>query len=191
MPPPFFVCRIRFLGLSFAGRGKILAPVCWVGLLFSGSSHGLQTCFQSLRWTISGQVQIGISADGGTMCTVVMPPAEAAFFNVTRCGQPFIASPKEVRPVAILAAAVLVTHRGQALAMGWFDFAVHKNQTFVESGFTASDPRRSPDILHYMFSIPPLLLPQICLNGHVSCMQAPADEFCLSCPRSCVSLHQT
>ena len=68
------------------------------------------------------------------MCTVVMPPAEAAFFNVTRCGQPFIASAKEVRPVAILAAAVLVTHRGQALVMGWFDFAVHKNQTFVESG---------------------------------------------------------
>ena len=120
------------------------------------------------------------------MCTVVMPPAEAAFFNVTRCGQPFIASAKEVRPVAILAAAVLVTHCGQALVMGWFDFAVHKNQTFVESGFTASDPRRSPDILDYMFSIPPLLLPQICLNGHVSCMQAPADEFCLSCPRSCL-----
>ena len=72
---------------------------------------------------------------------MVMPPAEAACFNVTRCGQPFIASEKEVRPVAILVAAVLATHRGQAHIIGWFDFAVHKSQTFVESRFTASDPR--------------------------------------------------
>ena len=61
----------------------------------------------------------------------------------------------EVPPVAILVAilvpcdvglvcSVLATRCGQVHIMRWYDFAEHKNQTFVESTFTASDPRCSP-----------------------------------------------
>ena len=51
----------------------------------------------------------------------------------------------EVAPCYVdLVCSGLATHRGQAHIMRWYDFAVHKNQTFVESRFTASDSGCGP-----------------------------------------------